>query len=161
MASSHHLSGLLLNPSGRRPVVLIMVQKTPNTQITSSLSGVATRIAAEDIRIGEYYALMSVTFEYPSFCWLYTDPSTTRRSEPVRITYRAGFINGPFRVKAICLPFVLVKTSIKSVRLLDVRNCQLARVDEQFARRVWKAERKQAQSSQRKSRKGKGKNNKK
>ncbi|MGI9515586.1 MAG: hypothetical protein ACR2NP_00950 [Pirellulaceae bacterium] len=135
-----------------------MVQKTVNTQIADSACPVASLVAGEDIRVGEYYAQMSLTCEYPSYCWPFTDPSTTRVDEPVRITYRSGVANGPYRVKAICLPFVLVKCPSGSRLLLDLRHSQLARVDIKFARQVWKAQKKDDRAANDKNKKSKKKN---
>jgi hypothetical protein len=46
----------------------------------------------------------------------------------------------PHRVKAICLPFIFVKHPGGSFRPLDVRVCQIARLNSTYAEIAWKSQ---------------------
>ncbi len=98
----------------------------------------AKPIAAEDLRRGDYVALLSVVYEYPSFCWD-CESQLMPPETPVRIRLRPHEPTCPLRIVDLCVPFVFVKEPGGQCRTLDVRGCQLVRLDERYARRVWKA----------------------
>ncbi len=103
---------------------------------TIEKTSLAALVAHEDLRIGDYVSVLNETFEVPSFFWC--DTSQMPVDEPVRLRYCARNAGRPLRVKAICLPFVHVKTPVRSTRILDVRKVQLVRLQKRYAKIVWK-----------------------
>jgi hypothetical protein len=104
---------------------------------------VAASVGPEDLRCGDYIAVLSVIYEYPSFFWC-SDGRMTPREEPVCIERRDAENAAPLEIKAICLPLIFVKDAMGKHRTLDVRLCRLARLSAAFARKVTKAMRKPA-----------------
>lgn len=104
-------------------------------------SKVAKVLAPEDVRAGDYVAVLQVVYELPSFLWC-GEIGTVRHDEPVRIPLMPRQGGVPLQVRSVCLPFILVKTPSGTLRNLDVRRHQLARLDRDYARIVWKASKK-------------------
>jgi hypothetical protein len=100
-------------------------------------SELAASVAPEDLRCGDFVALLSVTHEYPSFFWC-SDAGLSPREEPVRVQRTDAEDRTPLRIKAICLPFVFAKDAAGKHRTLDIRLCRLARLSSDYARKVWK-----------------------
>jgi hypothetical protein len=98
-------------------------------------------LAPEDVRAGDYVALLHVIHELPSFFWC-GGMGTMRPDEPVRIPFVPNNGGVPLRVRSICLPFILVKAPTGKLRNLDVRRYRLARLDRAHARAAWKARKK-------------------
>ncbi len=98
-------------------------------------------LAPEDVRAGDYVAVLQIIYELPSFLWC-GDSSTVRIDEPVRIPLMPKQGGVPLQVRSVCLPFILVKTPTGALRNLDVRRHRLARLDHAYARIVWKASKK-------------------
>src|SRR5262245_8588984 len=99
---------------------------------------VAASVAPEDLRCGDYVAVLSVIHEYPSFFWC-GDSGMSAREDPVRVESLDTENVAPLKIKAICLPFVFVKDAMGKHRTLDVRLCRLARLSAEYARKVRKA----------------------
>lgn len=99
-------------------------------------SELATSIAPEDLRPGDFVAVLNQLMEVPSFYW--TESFFRERDEVVRFRIVPTGERTPLKVKAICLPFVFVKMPCGGFQTLDIRVTQLARLDEQYARTVWK-----------------------
>lgn len=112
-----------------------------NTEIESSTAANATlakSLAPEDIRPGDYVTPLYVIAEVHSFWWganAWQHPL----NEPVRIRFMPRDQGAPLKVRSICLPFVLVKSPNKMEATIDLRTCQLARLDRGHAARAWKA----------------------
>jgi len=104
-------------------------------------SELAKSLAAEDIRCGDMVAVLDMVVEYPSFLWS-EDPQVLSPEEPVRVPWRCGQTGRPLRVKAICLPYVLVKAPDGSHTSLDTRQCRLVRLSRRYAGKAWKKLRK-------------------
>lgn len=100
-------------------------------------SKLAKVLAPEDVRAGDYVAVLQVVCELPSFLWC-GDSTTVRIDEPVRVPFIPKQGGVPLKVRSICLPFILVETSSGTHRTLDVRRHLLARLDRDYARDVWK-----------------------
>ncbi len=98
----------------------------------------AKALAPEDIRRGDYVTPLHVIAEVPSYFWC-DDGWTMPREELVRIRYTPASYGQPLKVKSVCLPFVLVKQASGERLTIDVRQCQLARLDRRYAKRAWKA----------------------
>ena len=98
-------------------------------------------LAPEDVRAGDYVAVLHVVYELPSFLWC-GDAGTVRLDEPVRIPFMPKQGGVPLRVRSVCLPFILVKSPTGKLHNLDVRRHLLARLDRDHAQIVWKASKK-------------------
>ncbi|MGI9428982.1 MAG: hypothetical protein ACR2NM_10010, partial [Bythopirellula sp.] len=98
----------------------------------------AKPLAPEDVRVGDYVSPLHETYDFASFFWC-SDGTLTDRSETVPIRFVAHNSGVPLRVKAVCLPFVLVKHPCRGTYTLDVRRHQLARLDGVYARQAWDA----------------------
>lgn len=96
----------------------------------------ARTLAPEDIRPGDYVAVLRETSEWPSFIW---DHLMLAAEDIVRIATIPKASGTPFKVKSVCLPFVLVKTPTGDKKTLDIRRCELARLQPAFAKAAWKA----------------------
>ena len=105
-------------------------------------SSLAKALAPEEIRRGDFVAPLYVISEWPT--WFWDDDGMQSREEPVRVRITPREEAQPLKVRAVCLPFVLVKTPAGEERTVDVRKCRLARLDNQFARASWRAYRKVA-----------------
>ncbi|HET6325894.1 MAG TPA: hypothetical protein VFG04_14550 [Planctomycetaceae bacterium] len=105
-------------------------------------------LAPEDVRVGDYVALLHVVREMPSFWWC-EGISTIRMDEPVRVAFVPNNGGMPFQVRSVCLPFILVKTPSGDLRNLDVRRYGLARLDRAHALAAWKASKKKGRKRER------------
>ena len=108
-------------------------QKSSAAQAT-----LAKALAPEDIRRGDFVTPLHVIAEVPSYFWC-DDGWTMPRDELVRIRYTPTDSGLPLKVKSVCLPFVLVKHASGERITIDLRQCQLARLDRRYAKRAWKA----------------------
>lgn len=92
----------------------------------------AACVAPEDIHCGDYLVILSRTEEYPSFFWC-CDTTSMQPHETVRVRFndRGGV---PLKVKAVCLPFVLVEMPNKKPLSLDVRVYQCAKLGRSYAK---------------------------
>lgn len=103
-------------------------------------AGVATLarpLAPEEVRVGDFVAVLNVTYELPSFWWC-AESYRIPHEQPVRLQYLPEDGGTPLKVRAVCLPFVLVKTHDGQHRTLDVRKYRLARLDRGFAKIAWR-----------------------
>lgn len=117
---------------------LVQSDSTMKTQSRDNDSStLATRVAPEDLRRGDFVGILSETVELPSFFWCDTLPCA--RSELVRISYLPTEGRVPLKVESICLPFVFVKLPGGQYQTLDVRLTSLARLEKEYAKTVWKA----------------------
>ena len=97
----------------------------------------AKALAPEEIRPGDYVTPLSLIAEVPSFWWC-AEAWRLSPEEPIRMRFMATCDGVPLRVRSVCLPFVLAKQPSGHFVTMDVRRCQLARLDRAFARRAWK-----------------------
>lgn len=98
----------------------------------------ARSLAPEEVRLGDYVTPLSTVVEVPTY-WYPADGWNMRIDEPVRVRVLNTCDGVPLRVKAVCLPFVLAKQPTGRFVTLDLRRCQLARLDRAFGKRAWKA----------------------
>ena len=116
------------------------------TECTSTAAAEATlakALAPEDVRPGDFVTPLFVITEMPSFwwnggCW------NLPHDQPVRIRLTYNCDGMPMRVKSVCLPFVLAKSPAGEKNTIDLRKCQIARLDQGYAKRAWKAYKKTA-----------------
>jgi hypothetical protein len=114
---------------------------SPETKCKSQRAAEATlakALAPEEIRAGDFVTPLYVIAEVPSYWWC-AESWNQPFDEPVRIRFRAPSEGAPFKVRSVCLPFVLVKTAAGEQRTLDLRTYQLARLDRAHAKRAWNA----------------------
>jgi hypothetical protein len=97
----------------------------------------AATVAPEDLRCGDFVAVLSVIHEYPSFLWC-CDSAMLARNEPVRVQYTNANGATLLKIKRLCLPFVFVKEPAGTYRTMDIRHCRLVRLSPKYARQVWK-----------------------
>jgi len=99
---------------------------------------VAKPLAPEDIRCGDYLAVLDETYEYPSFYWD-SDATLFPPHELIHLRFLPRDETHPLKVVSVCLPFVLAKEPNGSHRTLDLRRTRVARLSRHFAARARKA----------------------
>ncbi len=107
---------------------------------TNGKVGLAALVAHEDLCIGDFVAVLNEIVELPSFLWF--DALPTAAEELVRVRFCASEGGMPLKIKAICLPFVYVKSATGIQETLDVRRNQLVRLNKRYAKSVWNGFRK-------------------
>jgi hypothetical protein len=132
-----------------RCVRSVMNRCQTTRQSNNAKSGVARCLAPEEIAVGDFVAVLRVVYEVPSFVWNDCD-TFADRGELVRLAMIPEESSEPLKVKAVCLPFVLVKSRKGQQRGLDIRRFHLARVDSFYARAAWKASKSKTAKSSRK-----------
>lgn len=100
----------------------------------------AKSLAPEEVRAGDWVAVLYEVQEYTLLTWE-CDVPPAERDEVVRVAITPDDGGEPLEVKAVCLPFVLVKPHKGKLRQIDVRRNRLARLDPSFAK-VWITEKK-------------------
>ena len=115
------------------------------TEETDYQTKVASCVAAEDIKPGDFIAVLSEIAEFPSFLWCCVTGNLPPE-EPVRLRLRPGNSGQPHKVESVCLPFVYAKLPNGKVTILDSRKHQLVRLDAGSGRQAWKMLRKQSRS---------------
>ena len=117
------------------------------TECASTAAAEATlakALAPEDIRPGDFVTPLSVITEVPSYWWN-SGSWDLPHDQPVRIRLLYNCDGMPMRVKSVCLPFVLTKCPAGEQNTIDLRKCQLARLDLVYAKRAWKTYKKTAE----------------
>ncbi len=103
-------------------------------------NSLAARVAPEDLRCGDFVAVLSQIIELPSFLWTETLPS--EQEELVRLRRLPTDDRAPLKVEVICLPFLFVKLPSGHFETIDIRLASLVRLEKDYARTVWKSLRK-------------------
>jgi hypothetical protein len=93
----------------------------------------AKALAPEEIRTGDFVAVLYEIVEWPSWIWC-DDATLSSREEVVRMCVTPREAAAPLEVCSICLPFVLVREPCRRERIVDIRRHRLARLDRAFAR---------------------------
>jgi hypothetical protein len=110
--------------------------KSTTDEVAFSPSVVA-RIAGEDLKPGDFVTAMTEIIELPSFLWC-CDSAATPKEELVRVRYLTPEAGEPFKVIAVCLPFVYSKRATGKLMTLDTRKHQLVKLDSSSGKKVWK-----------------------
>jgi hypothetical protein len=113
------------------------VKKMTSTTENEFQTSVAARIAGEDIQLGDYISVASEIIELPSYLWSCSG-SILAIDEPVRTRFLPREAGHPFKVIAVCLPFVYAKRACGKLATFDIRNQQLVRLDRETGRKIWK-----------------------
>lgn len=108
--------------------------ETPPGKATS----LAKVLAPEDIHVGDYLAVLNVVYEWPSFFWC-SDSALEDRKKPVRIEFTPERGGIPLKVKAVCLPFVMVSDPNGNHLPLDVRQHRVAKLATDYGKESWAA----------------------
>jgi len=103
---------------------------------TIDRTSLAALVAHEDLRVGDFVTVLNEIVELPSFLWCDSVPRDA--GELVRV--RCCAIDGgmPLKVRAICLPYVYVKSPTGSIQTIDVRQVELARLKKRYSKMIWK-----------------------
>ena len=124
--------------------VQLSVGPLMNTSVSrTAITSLAASVAPEDLKCGDYVAVLKEIIEVPSFHWF--DITPCKRDELVRMQCIPTGSGVPLKINAVCLPFVFVKQPLGQCETIDVRRVQLVRLNEQYARKVRKRLRKQQQ----------------
>jgi hypothetical protein len=108
----------------------------------------ARSLAPEDIRPGDYVAVLHEIYEFPTWFWC-DGGFALPRDEAVRVRFTPHDDAAPLKVQAVCLPFVLVKQPCGGQRTIDVRRRPLARLAKTYGKSAWRAYRKGRNASAR------------
>ena len=106
----------------------MVARKLPTQMIARSL-------APEDIRRRDYVAALYETWQILP-CVI---DGALRDVEPISVSLLPYPTAAPYRVVAVCLPFVFVEDAFGGGTSLDVRGVRLVRVGDRYAKRVWQA----------------------
>lgn len=106
-------------------------------------TSVVARVAGEDLKPGDFVTALTEMIEFPSFFWC-CDSSSTPKDELVRLRYLPRDAGEPFKVIAVCLPFVYTKRSSGKLTTFDTRKHQLVKLDNMSGKKVWKRMRSKA-----------------
>lgn len=112
-------------------MVTIMIEETDFSEID-----VSRPLAPEDVRPGDYIAVATEIFEHL--------PCHFGRAEsvgppaPLRVAWTPCDAGAPYRVSAVCLPFVLAQDADGAGRTLDVRRHRLVRLTERYGKKAFK-----------------------
>jgi hypothetical protein len=99
-----------------------------------TVTDVARPIAPEDIRIGDYIAIMSTVVEWPPF--FFDQPFG--RVDVVRTHHLPCSGGEPLKVQAICIPFLLVRNHKDEHTTIDLRRHRIAKLSEAFGKKASK-----------------------
>jgi hypothetical protein len=115
---------------------------SPQTQTKATQAAakatLAKTLAPEEIVAGDFVTPLYMIAEVPSYYW-FSESWNLPADKPVRIRFTCGSDGTPLKVTSVCLPFVLVKQAGGTETTLDLRKCQLARLNRRHAKRAWKA----------------------
>ena len=105
------------------------------TQPEQSLQTVSRRLAAEDIQIGGHITVVKQISELVSFLWI-GDTSPEDREQPVLYRHTPSNCGEPYRVLAVCLPFVFAEDIRGETETFDVRQCEFALLTDRYVEAV-------------------------
>ena len=126
--------------------------KNAKARRANQVSTLAKSLAPKEICAGDYVAVLHIVFEFPALVWV-DDFSLIDYDEMIRLPFIPNETGAPLRVKAVCLPFVLVKHPCGKHQTLDVRHHRLAKIDQAYAKLAIKAH--QSKKKKRKQKKKK------
>jgi hypothetical protein len=110
--------------------------ESANDEATFQVS-VVSRVAGEDLKPGDFVTVLTEILELPSFLWC-CDHATSAREEPVRMRYLPRQSGEPFKVIAVCLPFVYTKGAHGKLATFDTRKHQLVKLAKATGRKIRK-----------------------
>ena len=142
-----------LNRRGTPRTCCVAVCPTCMKQDTKHIEREAIRLTSsrkvhpENLRVGDYVAIASVTYEIPSFLWCGLDHIAYPPDQTIDIAFtKSADENAPLLVKSVCLPFVLCKSVDGDHRLIDLRRTALLKLDNTFGQEAAKSLTKKSKS---------------
>jgi hypothetical protein len=120
------------------PCVMWFTMGSSKKDISISIS---RPLAPEDVAAGMFVTVHEAIAEVPSFFWC-SDAAILPPHEMVRLTFKPADAGRPYKVKAVCLPYVLARSYSGRAHIFDLRRQQLVKLDDRYAKRVWDALRK-------------------
>ncbi|XZE35676.1 hypothetical protein SH501x_001179 [Pirellulaceae bacterium SH501] len=99
-------------------------------------TSVVSRIAGEDLQPGDFVTALHELIELPSFFWC-CDSAVAPKDELVRLRCLPHEAGEPFKVIAVCLPFVYSKRANGKLMTFDTRRFQLVKLDKDSGKKVW------------------------
>lgn len=109
-----------------------------STTVEAAFStSVVARVAGEDLKPGDFVTALTEMIELPSFLWC-CDSAAAPKDELVRLRYLPREAGEPFKVVAVCLPFVYTKRANGKLTTFDTRKHQLVKLDNVSGKKVWK-----------------------
>ena len=105
------------------------------TQTEQSLQTVSRRLAAEDIHVGNYITVMQQISELVSFLW-FGETSPEDREQPVLYRHTPSNCGEPYRVLAVCLPFVFAEDIRGEAETFDLRQCEITQLTDGYVEAV-------------------------
>ena len=103
------------------------------TDAATTQSAAAKLLHPEDISVGDEITPAIQSYDYPSFFWCAADPAIMPPDETIRLNFFPSETSKPFKVVAVCLPFVLCERTDGKFTTFDVRQVQLMRLSPNFA----------------------------
>ena len=103
----------------------------------------ATPLAPEDVRPETFVAVHMTMKELPLWC-LDADDLKYSSNRPPLVRRVPGNAGRPYKVKAVCLPYVYALAPDGEPLTLDLRQCRLVRLDDRYGRMVFQAMKAQA-----------------
>lgn len=113
-----------------------MSAKSKTTKIRPEPTLAAT-VSNEDINCGDYVALLNEYVDVPSYLWDMCGTSLAPH-DMVRLKVMPTEAGRPFKVIAVCLPFVYAKSPTNEFETFDIRRMQLVRLERKCAKVLWK-----------------------
>jgi len=105
--------------------------------VSSATTDAVKTVAPEDLRVGDFVAILLEDCQYPTHYWVWFSPDVPE-GQPVRLTFMpTDDIGVPLKVAAICLPFIAVENADGEKRSLDLRQCKLGRLTEDYVAATW------------------------
>ncbi|MEZ6063430.1 MAG: hypothetical protein R3C19_24040 [Planctomycetaceae bacterium] len=92
--------------------------------------------SAEDVRVGSYVTVLRSACELPSFFWG-ADVGAFPPELPIRYQHIPCNSGTPLKVKAVCVPFVLVRDPNGNHLTLDLRRSEVATLSDDYAKLTW------------------------
>lgn len=109
----------------------------PTADNSAFPTSVVARIAGEDLKPGDFVTALTEVIELPSFLWC-CDSAATPKDELVRLRYLPREAGEPFKVMAVCLPFVYTRRANGKLATFDTRKHQVVKLDKRSGKKVWK-----------------------
>ncbi|MCG8511391.1 MAG: hypothetical protein MI741_19425 [Rhodospirillales bacterium] len=106
-------------------------------------------VAPEDVAVGDHVVVTETTFQFIGPCEAW---SASRDVEPYRVRIMPFDAGWPYRVIAVCVPFVMVEDIDGDISHLDLRRQNVAKVPPSYTKAVIKRRKQLAK----KKRKGNG-----
>jgi len=152
-----HRCNAFLHPLLDTAVVTTVIAMSTATKTSEQpAQTVSRRLAAEDIQIGSHITVAQQVTEVISFLWC-GETSTEDREQPVMYRDTPSNSGEPFKVMAVCLPFVFVEDLQGGSETIDLRHCEITLLSPEYVAVVKRSRRKARSRLLKALRNGRGK----